>query len=1026
MSKKNILLTLSGILCMLSALFISCDNLDTQEEWGESHSSGVVHFYISEYEENEIYTSRTVLPTSVDKDNLYFTLAGALKGETKTIIENTDGDKVENMSYDNLTSSAFRLEAGEWEFTMQGKRKNLEESSQKISYTTLITGDAEATIKSGDQNSIIFSMKAEKDGLGSIRMEINCAFGADSESSLSSLNAKLYIISDETGDVAEDATYEDSWSTSEENPVFTITTDTDTKKTSVVYKKDNIPSKTYLFSITLKTTCNNLEEEELATFHSDVVRVSPGCESYGSVEITPRQVYPIEYVLKTPGGENADWKSGVSYPKYYSPYERTDLPNSTCLVNTTAAFVSWCADSEDGATSTDIAKGSTGVKTFYAKWRTGGIYVDTLEGDDSNDGTTTATAFKTLARALEVPSSPDVEYKINISGTVEVEDGAAAKEIGIVAINSAKAKSITLIGYNNNHTDKIVQKTGVTGKSTLKIFSDPPIPVYIENLIIEGGDGDSGTKSGGAIYVSSAGTTVTLGQYVKVTGGTADYGGGLCVDKSGCEIIIDGATIENCGISGSLKGGGIYIASGSDLEFKSGEIKNNGNSGVLGGGIYCEGTISIPDNSTGTVTGNTALKGGGIYYAGSNSEINGLIVGGDDSTDGNTAKEGGALYNAGTLTVSGSATKESRIAYNVADSETDAAGAGIFNDSGATLTLKGKVIIDSNECKHNDSLNGNGGGVYNAGTLTMVADGTDVPAISSNNAVSGGGVYNVESTAIFTMSAGSIASNTATDGGGVYSATSAVFTMSGGTIGSNTASTSGGGVYNAGSMFMYGTAVVGDASATSVASKSAGIVAASNKATGNGGGIYSTGTLYIGYKDSNKTVDDEFTGGIFYNYASNGGGIYSYGGSMYISLGTVAYNAVSSSGGGLFTNGTSEFVGGNILKNEADSGGGIYNYGGKLTLSGSITVGDSSAISSATEDNCSNYATLGGGVYNNDSAVLEFGYDNNSSGGIYYNYAPTGGGVYNANPNNIVSQAEYIANNGASSRQAETANIKNP
>jgi hypothetical protein len=106
----------------------------------------------------------------------------------------------------------------------------------------------------------------------------------------------------------------------------------------------------------------------------------------------------------------------------------------------------------------------------------------------------------------------------------------------------------------------------------------------------------------------------------------------------------------------------------------------------------------------------------------------------------------------------------------------------------------------------------NGGGIYNAGTLTL-SGGT----ITKNaDGEKGGGVYNAEN-ASFTMTGGKISANLAatgeggyTCGGGVYN--DGTFTMTGGEISGNyscdTANEDGGGVYNAGTFTVGGTAKI--------------------------------------------------------------------------------------------------------------------------------------------------------------------------------------------------------------------------
>ena len=1009
MIKKIIQRTITFLFFSLLGVFISCDNLDSQDSIDVSETYGVVHFSVPAYD-NSDSESRTVLPSEVDKEILYFTLRGNMDGESEQTISTITGKKVEYMSYSELYAASFNLNAGHWNFSITGYSY----SEESNAYTELITGTADETIKSGS-NSISFTMHPVESGVGSIKLTLKYNLTSDATRKVSKLNAKLAPI-DNMGKVSETIAYDDTWNDGEEYGIFTLTAGTN--YITLDYNKTDVRSGLYLLTMTVTTKCiiDGVENPILCdTYRSDVVMIASGSESTDPIISTKildlRQVYPIEYIINTEGGTDAEWVKN-DYPKYYSPYEKTNLPDSSYLANDNAAFVSWYDAS--GATAVEIGTNQTGVKRFYAKWREGGIYVDTVNGNDANEGDKPSRAFKTLKKALTVPTSSTVDYVITISGTIEVDGDrvSASGEPGEIAVTAAK--SITLIGagYNSETPDTIKVNDDVNSDiSTLKIYTT--VPVSIQKLTIEGGKGTIqtiGTETstlGGAIYMTLAGAKLTLGEGTIVTGGTAAQGGGVCVDKTGSKLILNGGKIDSCGISGTTKGGGVYINPNCYFDFISGDIINNGYDQVSGGGIYCEGTIKIApeldeDGTTRTISKNTAINGGGIYATDTASvEISDIEI------ENNKATDGAGIYNLGNLTL-----KSSTISKNIATNS----GGGIYTayntsaieisnvhikaneaTDGAGIYNAGKLTLKPSTVSFNIATNA-GGGVYNSGTLTMEKDGTDVPTIYRNNAVSGGGVYNVESKTIFTMSAGSITSNNATDGGGVYSTDSATFTMSGGTIGSNTATTNGGGVYStdsatfamaggtvggntattagggvfsAGTMFMYGTAVIGDASASSASD-----VSNSNSATERGGGIYNDGSLYLGYSDADNT--SSLNGGVYSNYAVDGGGIYNAGsGTCYFASGSVANNAAATSG----------------------SGGGVYNSG-IVFMHGSAVIGNDSATTYATTNNYSNTAGYGGGVFNNNKFYLgksSVSDETPLTGGIYYNSSTSGAGIYNDN-----------------------------
>ena len=76
-------------------------------------------------------------------------------------------------------------------------------------------------------------------------------------------------------------------------------------------------------------------------------------------------------------------------------------------------------------------------------------------------------------------------------------------------------------------------------------------------------------------------------------------------------------------------------------------------------------------------------------------------------------------------------------------------------NSGVTLNLNRLTVADG-------SASGNGGGIYNSGTLT-VSNST----FSGNSAGYGGGIYN---SGTLTVSNSTFSGNSASDGGGIYNA----------------------------------------------------------------------------------------------------------------------------------------------------------------------------------------------------------------------------------------------------------------
>ncbi|MDD3278834.1 MAG: MBG domain-containing protein [Lachnospiraceae bacterium] len=192
-----------------------------------------------------------------------------------------------------------------------------------------------------------------------------------------------------------------------------------------------------------------------------------------------------------------------------------------------------------------------------------------------------------------------------------------------------------------------------------------------------------------------------------------------------------------------------------------------------GGGVYNSGNFTM---KAGEISGNSMPNndGGGVYNSGNFTMENGSITGNSVTGGG----YGAGVYNNGTFTMQGG-----EISGNNGQSQ----GGGIYNDSDKTCSITGGSIHNNTVSNNKDA--GDGGGIYNLGTVTM-QDGE----IRENNALSsGGGIYN-SGGGTCSITGGSIQSNTASQGGGINNRN--LLTLNGATITGNTATSYGGGVYN--------------------------------------------------------------------------------------------------------------------------------------------------------------------------------------------------------------------------------------
>ncbi len=308
-----------------------------------------------------------------------------------------------------------------------------------------------------------------------------------------------------------------------------------------------------------------------------------------------------------------------------------------------------------------------------------------------------------------------------------------------------------------------------------------------------------------------------------------------------------------------------------------------------------------------------------------------------------------------------------------------------LDNKAASITIQGLNGLDENKIPQ-DSLNGNQAGT----TLTVE---TSVPISIKNLKITGGKSSN---------------------GGGLYLQNqSVVVKLLDGTLITENEATYGGGVYNKGTLFMAGSAMIGKSTSTIATSSSYG-----NSSTTSGAGIYSISgsKIYLGYTSwtsSSVNCPLKLTGGVCGNYLSNSSSISAYGGGifnvgqLYIDSGNISYN-YAINGAGIYTESDITMTGGTIEGNEGNSsgyGGGVGVYNGKtFTMSGDSKILDNKNMK------------FGAGIflnYNNCKLVMK-------GGEISGNIAEThGGAVYmhdlssSSHSDMQISGSSYIPYGGA-------------
>ena len=272
---------------------------------------------------------------------------------------------------------------------------------------------------------------------------------------------------------------------------------------------------------------------------------------------------------------------------------------------------------------------------------------------------------------------------------------------------------------------------------------------------------------------------------------------------------------------------------------------------------------------------------------------------------------------------------------------------------GASVELNNLTIANGKGQDAASIAHGQGGGIHNAGTLTIqdcvIKDNLSGKGSGSPNVAKGGGVY---SSGTLTIRRSTIRGNAAHDsyttgadggdGGGIYAEGS--LTIENSRIENNTAGDgytdseggSGGGIYIA-----SGTIEITD---TTITGNSSGANSSSYYDTGHGGGVAAWGgTTTI----ENSTISNNTTpAGPEYDKDGDGGGIALGSGSMTVTNSTISGNQAAGGGGGaVASGGTLDLIHTTITSNTGDSdndgtgeGGGLSEAGGTINIKNSIVA----------------------------------------------------------------------------------------
>ena len=335
-------------------------------------------------------------------------------------------------------------------------------------------------------------------------------------------------------------------------------------------------------------------------------------------------------------------------------------------------------------------------------------------------------------------------YILSESGTNE--DASISGDLDIT-------EDLTIMGGSSAAQKSTIRGSGLD--RVLHIIGS--INVNIQNLNIE--DGHATSSDGGCIY--NQGGTLAL-TAVSISECTADKkGGGLFNTNDGTVTLNNGTVHTN---TASVDGGGFYNESGSITLTDSHAFENQASQN--GGGIFNEesGTFNLigtfgKAHMSSTARNNSAEKGGDIYNNGT------LWLKESEVRDNTTSDDGAGIYNTGLMTMMGSSVRSNTASGSSAN------GGGIFNahQGGEFDVWIQRSTISNNTVIETNSLNGDGGGIYNAQDSTI---GFIQSTISANTALDqGGGIYNNGEVSFqYTTIKDNLAGDNDNKGGGLYNA----------------------------------------------------------------------------------------------------------------------------------------------------------------------------------------------------------------------------------------------------------------
>lgn len=314
--------------------------------------------------------------------------------------------------------------------------------------------------------------------------------------------------------------------------------------------------------------------------------------------------YTVTYHINPYENENVSiWESSFTPVTTFNSSTKLDFTGyENHISHSGLIFKGWYMDS--GFTE-PLASGEQRFSKsidLYARWTLESVYIDVLNGDDSNSGISAEKAVKTVATAAE-------RIKLNESErTVFVCNKALSSGTDLNSLSLLSQEGVTATLYRYSSADPV-------NFALLEILSSN---IEISNLIFDGGAiidftdetnlPESGkTSTAPLIKINSSVTGITLSNCVIQNN---DYRSGTNTDgvQKAAIKILGTALLKNCTVKHNVSVGpdaGLYAGSDSKLTLENTTIEGNyittGDSKSAGAlvessNLYLKGTVNIWDN----------------------------------------------------------------------------------------------------------------------------------------------------------------------------------------------------------------------------------------------------------------------------------------------------------------------------------------------------------------------------------------------------------------------------------------------